>query len=365
MPKYTKRKDGRYATHVVIGTKPDGKPLRRTVYARTIRDLEIKAAELRRQVGLGTLSDDGGITLGEWATQWVKIYKTGIGHSSLEVYEISLRAHIIPAIGHLKLKDVKPFHIQGLANSMSEKGLTRATEKAIMTIKQFLKRAVENGLIPKNPADNIEMPKKQKKQKRALTENERQVFEKADLPLIEKAFLYILMYAGLRRGEILALEWGDVDMEEKTISISKAWTVQGNKGVIKQSPKTKAGNRTIPMTQKMFNVLLDFSKTGQDGFLFPSPSKNPMTLSEFRAFWGNILTSLKSYTGELASDITPHIFRHTYATMLFYAGVDIKTAQYLLGHSSIAVTMEIYTHLDKSKINLAVNKLDEYISSSQ
>ena len=366
MPKYKKRADGRYATHVVIGAKPDGKPLRKTIYAKTQRGLEEKAAELRRQVTAGTLTNDGGITLGQWTNEWLKTYKTGIAPSSFEVYEVSLRAHIIPALGHLKLKEIKPFQVQVLINTMNKKGLTRATEKAAMTIRQIFKRAVENGLIAKSPADVLEMPKKVKKQKRALTDAEINAFEDAELDLRERCFLLVMLHAGLRRGEALALTWDDININNKTISISKTWTVQGNKGVIKQSPKTKAGNRTIPMTDKLFGIIRDFSEAAHEGYLFASSSCNPMLLSEFRTFWDGISGKLELSLGEkLLDDVTPHIFRHTYATTLFYAGVDVKTSQYLLGHSSIAVTMEIYTHLDKSKVNEAAEKLNQFLSGSQ
>ena len=365
--KYKKRADGRYATHVTIGTKSDGRPQRKTVYAKTMRELEEKAAELRRQVGAGSIVDDGGITVGQWAYEWLKTYKTGIAPSSFEVYEVSLRAHIIPALGHMKLKNVKPFHVQGLINAMSGKGLTRATEKAAMTAKQLFNRAVENGLITKSPAVVLEMPTKVKREKRALSEVEKNAFESAALDLTEKAFVLTMLYAGLRRGEVLALTWDDIDIDKKTISISKTWTVHGNEGVIKPSPKTKAGNREIPMTGNLHSSIknLHASQAGSRNYLFTS-SGNPMTLSEFRAFWKRISEKLALSLGtDLSKDVTPHIFRHTYATMLFYAGVDIKAAQYLLGHSSVAVTMEIYTHLDKSKLSTAADKLDEYISSSQ
>lgn len=129
--KYKKRPDGRYMTHVIVGTQEDGKPKRKTVYARTIRELEEKAAELRRQVSTGTLITDESVLVSTWADEWLNTYKSSVEYNTRRMYEMVIRAHIKPNIGMLKLKDVRPHHIQKMIN---EKGATRTAEKIVITV---------------------------------------------------------------------------------------------------------------------------------------------------------------------------------------------------------------------------------------
>jgi len=369
--KYKKRADGRYCTHVVIGVKPDGKPQRKTIYAKTIRELEEKAAELRRQVGTGTIVKDGGMTVSEWAQEWLRTYKMGSGSKTYSMYETMVRVHIVPTLGHIKLRDIRPFHVQRLINEMRNKGLTRATEQAALSLKQIFRRAVENNIMAKSPAELIELPKKVKPKKRAIKDSERIAFESAILDAKSRAFYCVLLYAGLRRSEALSLNWADIDFDANTVRVSKAWTNHGNKTWIKPMPKSDAGNRDIPMPEALFLALKAHRMTARDEIVFPSAAGELMTVTVYRRFWGKIADGLNTALGGapdnwiLPSDITPHIFRHSYATMLFYAGVDVKTAQYLLGHSTLAMTMDIYTHLDKGKVGGAADKIDSYISSSQ
>ena len=369
--KYKKRADGRYCTHVVIGAKPDGGPQRKTIYAKTIRELEEKAAELRRQVGKGTVVQGGSISVNDWGQEWLSAYKSGVSGKTYSMYKSTLTAHIIPSIGRMRLKDVRPFHLQQLITSMQGKKLTRTINHTVLTLKQMFKRAVENNLLERNPVDLIDAPKRHKPTKRALTAEERASFEAAPLPPIERAFLLMLMYTGLRRGEVLALTWSDINMQAKTVSVSKTWSSDGNKAWIKPSPKSAAGNRDVPMPESLYDTIEALRSTATSDFLFPSSKGTLMSETVYRRFWVRIADALNTSLGGtsaqrvLRSDVTPHIFRHTYATMLFYAGIDIKTAQYLLGHSSITMTLDIYTHLDKGKVSEAAVKLNNFVSSSQ
>jgi len=355
----------------VIGKKQDGSAQRKTVYGKTIRELEEKAAELRRQVGAGTVAQDGGITTGEWAWMWLKTYKTNVEHNTFYMYENAIKTHIIPAIGHIKIKNIRPFHMQHIINGMKEKGKTKITIITAQTLKQIFKRAVENSLLYKNPAEFIEVPKKTRAKKRALNDNEKACVISAELDIKMRAFLYVLLYAGLRRGEALALSWSDIDFSAKTITVSRTWIHNKNRPAIKPVPKSEAGNRIIPMPALLCEALDVLLANASQDLVFVSAKGEMMSEAAYRRFWEQIAKRLNTALGGndkmwiLPADITPHIFRHTYATMLFYAGVDMKTAQYLLGHSTLAMTMDIYTHLDKSKTNTAIGKIDTYLASSQ
>jgi len=369
--KYKKRKDGRYCTHVVIGTKEDGKTLRKTLYATTIRELEERVSEIRRQASMGTIVNDEGITVSEWAEEWFHTYKPGVSYRTQKMYRSVIDAHIIPAMGQMKIKDVRPHNIQHLINTKHSEGLTRAVEKISLTLKQIFKKAVENSLIAKNPAESTELPKILRPKKRALTDEEKEYIQIADLDIKSRAFLYVILYAGLRKGEALALMKKDIDLNRKTISIDKSLLIKGNAPEIKMSPKSEAGNRLIPLPDVLVGILTEYLPTVESLYVFPAASGKLMSDASYRGFWEKIAKRLNKAAGGnenfivLSKDITAHIFRHTYATMLYYAGVDVKTAQYLLGHSGINVTMGIYTHLDENKTMGAADKINDLLSSSQ
>ena len=369
--KFTKRADGRYATSVTMGVDENGKPQKKIVYAKTIRELEQKAAELRKQISEGTAVEGGDTLMRNWAGDWLDTYKPNKEGNTYAMYETVVRLHIIPEIGHLKLKDVRPHHVQQLINSQIANGLKRTHEQTLMTLKQMFKRAIENNMLVKNPADLVEKQRKTKPKKRALTDEERIAVEQADLDIKCRAFVYVLLYAGLRRGEAIALTRKDIDMSKKTISVDKTWTTVKGKVSIKPMPKTDAGNRTIPMPAELYHVMQEHLSLAKQSQVFPSAKGEVMSESSFKRFWGKIERRLNIALGGsstlqiLSEDVTPHIFRHTYATMLYYAGVDVKAAQYLLGHSSITITLEIYTHLDASKVADTASKIDLYLSGSQ
>jgi len=140
---------------------------------------------------------------------------------------------------------------------------------------------------------------------------------------------------------------------------------------MKPMPKSAAGYRTIPIPVDVVSRIKNYleKRDKRSILLFPSSSGGVMSQTSFRHFWEKIIKAVEKNIPQgdhikifnVNNDITPHTFRHTYATMLFYAGVDIKTAQYLMGHSSIQVTMDIYTHLDKEQINASAGKLENYV----
>jgi integrase len=284
------------------------------------------------------------------------------------MYENVIDNHIIKELGHMKLKDLKPFHIQGLINSRKAQGLTRTLEIIKLALKQMFDQAIENELMIKNPAKKIEMPSKEKIPKRSLTDDEMKIVKSAKLTQKERAFVFVLLYAGLRRGEALALTKKDIDFKTGVIRINKNISYKDGKPELKNYPKTEAGLREVVIVDKLKEVLKPYVESLKDLIVFqPQTSKGYMTESSFRTMWEKIWRSWNKAAGGkhnvIAFDkkVTPHILRHTYATMLYYAGVDIKQAQYLLGHSSAEVTLNIYTHLDK-KQSAPTEKLNAYLA---
>lgn len=382
MSKYKKRPDGRYATSAIIGYDENGKPKRKTIYGRTIMELDKKVADFKSLQNKGIVINDGGMTIQQWSEKWLELYKADKAYNTYQMYRRTVDNHIIPALGNVRLNALKKHHIQELLNNIVQSGHQRTAELVRLTMQQIIKQAIIEEYIYKDVTVGLSLPKKQKPEKRALSDAEKALIQKAELNQKERTFIDLLYYTGIRRGEALALMASDIDFVNKKIIINKNLVMKDNISEIKQSPKTEAGNREVPMPDKLLASLKDYMTSINSLYLFTMQNKNLMTSSSFRRFWDNILDKINIAAGGekykrkdlqtdkektplqlIANDITPHMLRHTYATNLYYAGIDIKTAQYLLGHSSIQMTMDIYTHLDNSKISNSADKLNAFFDS--
>jgi integrase len=185
----------------------------------------------------------------------------------------------------------------------------------------------------------------------------------------------LLLYCGLRRGELIALTWNDVSLKNKSINVNKAVVFGNNKAII-QSPKTDSGVRTIPIPDTILDALR-FARKGADSTMVcPAADGGIMSQIAFKRAWESYKHYLNIQAGgrdksrsnpklTVIDNITPHMFRHTYATILYNAGVDVKSAQRFLGHADINVTLKIYTHLSEQKKAEAVAALNNHLSGKE
>ena len=382
MAKYKKRPDGRYATSTIIGYDENGKPKRKILYGRTIMELDKKIADFKSLQNKGIVIDDGGMTVQQWSEKWLQLYKADKAYNTYMMYKRTVDNHITPNLGAIRLSALKKHQIQELLNNIVQSGHQRTAELVKLTLQQIIQQAIIEEYVYKDITIGLSLPKKERPDKRALTDAEKALIQKADLNPKERAFVDLLYYTGVRRGEALALMVSDIDFVNKTVKISKNLVMKDGVSEIKPSPKTEAGNREIPMPEQLFSSLTNYITEVNSLYLFTMQNGDLMTSSSFRRFWDNILDKLNIAAGGekytrpdlqkdkskvpirlIADDITPHMFRHTYATSLYYAGIDIKTAQTLLGHSSIQMTMDVYTHLDQTKILSAGDKLNAFFDS--
>ena len=349
MAKYSKRADGRYCTTITVTL--DGEKKKKTVYGKTIREVDDKVAELRALSNKGVVVDDRSTTLEELAEHWLSRKKIEVELNTYAGYENCVKVHILPKIGKLRLKDLKKHHLQDLLTALVAEGKTATAQKVRVTLGQLVDEAVENEYIFKDIAKTLSVPRAQKTKKRALTDEEVALLSVAQLPLKQRAFIDTIQYTGVRRGEALALTPDDVDTVNKKITINKTVVFEKNQSFIKPRTKSDEGMRTLPIPDKLNEELKELISDSPE-YLFSQQNGKQMTRTGFRRFWEQIEKNIEKSTGQtLPKDVTPHIFRHTYATKLFSAGVDVKTAQYLLGHASVQVTLGIYTHLEKQNID--------------
>jgi len=356
-PKYKKRADGRYCTHVKIGVDSDGKSQRKTVYAKTIRELEEKAAELRRQVGIGAVVDSGNTTLGEWADLWLRTYKAGVEYNTLQMYKFTVENYVKAYLGNIKLKDVKTMHLQQVINENQDKPET--LRKFRLTIVQIFEQAIINDMVVKNPAKGIKLPPVRKSTKRrALTEQEIEIIKTLSLDIKTQCFVYLLLYTGMRKSEILALTKSDIDRKRMEITVNKTLVFKVNQSEIKNTTKTSTGMRTLRILAPLKDVLFAYMDSINTDLLFTTMKGATFTDTAYRRMWAKFECAMGT------KEITAHIFRHNFATMLYEADVDVKAAQTMMGHKNIQMMHDIYTHLGKTRMDKSLDKLDNYVSSS-
>ena len=369
-PKRKKRKDGRYMEQIKIGYQDSGKIKYKSIYGRTLAELEMRVTEFKSNFFKGIIIDDKNLTVKEWGNQWIALYKSGKEVDTYSMYEYTLKNHIYPSLGFAKIKDIKTHHIQELLNQKHQEGLTRTLELIVLTLNQMFKKAIRAKLIYENPCEDVEMPSLPKRAKRALTIQEMEYILEANLSLKQRAYLYTLLFSGVRRGESLALERINVDLKEQFVSVKNTLKETKAKGVyIKPYPKSTSGFRTLRIPKILSNILEEYTSSVNSVYLFPAAKTNtPMTKSSFIKFWNGIIKELQLVVDKLneerdefnkltlSKDITPHLFRHTYATLLYYSKMDIKLAQYRLDHSSIQMTLDIYTHLDTANDGVSLYK---------
>ncbi len=263
-------------------------------------------------------------------------------------------------LGEMPIGNIKTTHIQKCLNTRGQNSQSDI-DKVYMAIKDCFAKAEANGLIQKNPANYLEKPKGYKNQRRTLTQEEKNIF----YIVINKhqfgLFFAIMLGCGLRPGEVRALTWNDIQGDNINVrsAIKKGTGTPGE-------PKSKAGFRTIPMPNWLCEIISKQIKSV--GYIFGGTA--PISEKRLTRAWQSFhrLMDLeggaKTYRNKvvihsplIGQDLTPYYLRHTYATSLAENGIDIKTAQYLLGHSTITMTAQIYTHVTPKMLDTAREKI--------
>lgn len=375
MAKYKKRKDGRYCTHVELGKTEDGKRNRVTLYANTITELDLLKADALLNANKGTLSKQKNLLFKDYKDIWYAGKKVALEHATILMYDNALN-HCEP-LYNLPIFSITKSDIQEIFNSTTDK--PRTCQKIKITLNQIFESAIDDEIIYKNPCKNLTLPKYTKKDKRVLTANEDKLSDLADFSPREACYVRLIKYYGLRKEEALALTKEDFNFKINTISINKAIVFISNQPVIKDT-KSKAGNRNLRMLSKDIEFFRNYLNSLDTIYLFTSIQSGKLLSSiSYRRMFEAITNKMNNKADELnekhteehpedkqlpythVEGLTAHIFRHNYCTTLYHAGIKIKEAAYLMGHSSTKVTMEIYTHLDHTlTLDETTNKLEAY-----
>lgn len=334
----------------------DGK--RYDITANSKDELLKKKYNRLRDLEEGKITICSTMPLSKWTEQCLTIYKVNVAEETLAGTRYRLNKHLLESLGHMPLKSIKPAHLQKIINENDGMSFSHI-KKLMQEINFIFDRAVDNDLINSNPAAKLVTPQYYKGTRRALSEVEsRHFLQVCD---VDDGFrLFELMYyCGCRPGEAIKCIGKDIEMVNHVPQLH----IRGT--------KTVNSDRYVPIPDVLFAKV----KNTQP-FAPIAPNRSGKTHSESsydRATEHlkrnmNISMGCKLYRNQLippfplAGDFVPYCLRHTYCTNLAKSGVDIRTAQKLMGHSSIQITADIYTHVDQSQIIAAAKQINDFFT---
>ena len=323
-----KRKDGLWQEQMTV--MDGGRKRQKYFYGRTKKEVLQKIRDFQEDQERGPLFETV-------ADEWWDMHEPTLAYNTTKPYRPAIR-RAKEHFGKTYIRQIKPTDVNRfLMDFVRDQHAAQKTAKTqLMVINLICKYATANGYIPLNPARDISVP-------RGLSHETRDIASDLDIQRIKERtdctfgmFAYWILYTGLRRGELLALTWKDVDVKTRTITVNKSVYHINNVPMVKD-PKSSAGTRTVPLMDK----LLEKIKPGR-GLVFPGPSGGHIKEMEFKRLW-------YAYAKESGVTCSPHQIRHAYATMLYEIDIEVKDAQQLLGHAYATTTQDIYTHIRNSR----------------
>jgi integrase len=364
----SRRKDGRWEGRYYVPTE-DG-PKRKVIYGKTRAEVSEKLTKALSDRANGIVYDNENITIGEYLDVWLKGSVYGSVRQSTYDRDTNLvNNHVKPVLGSLKLKKLNSAHVQNFYRNRLDTGLSASTVRKIHDIlRRGLAQAVDWHLTQRNVADVVKPPRPVPKEIVALSADEtRRLLDAAAEDRLEA--LYVLaVHTGMRQGEMLALRWQDVDIENAVLSVRRTLTRRGGKIAFGQ-PKTKKSRRSIRLTPQAVDALRahlerqlrDMEILGdhyQDqGLIFTTDTGAPINPSNLRQ---------RSFTPLLKRAGLPHMrfhdLRHTCATLLLSRGVHPKFVQELLGHATIAITLDTYSHVIPSMGDATAKAMEDALA---
>jgi integrase len=347
------RSDGRWCAVLDLGYV-QGKRRRKVAYGKTRKEAGEKLRTLQQQQQAGVNLAAERQTVEQYLTYWHQHHVTGShADSTIIDYRNAITLHIVPSIGHVRLDKLSPQHIHAMITDMRDSSAPGSVAYYFRVLHAALDRAVKLGLIARNPADAVDRPQPGDSPARAVTRDDEQLIFKL-LKQEQHRLQYLFLLAiktGLRKGELLALLWADIDFEQATLTV--------------KAGKTKASRRTLSLPTMLISALrshwsfqaterLACERWQEQGLVFPNSSGKPLYASGLDVAW----KAVQQRAG-IESPYRFHDLRHTCATRLAEAGEHPRVAMEILGHASIRTTMEIYTHVSSQSQREALERLSK------
>lgn len=383
MGRVKKRADGRYCVQIYLGRDEAGKKQYKSLYARSVSELKEKETAVRLQLGRGLDVLSQRDSFSTWADDFLRLksaaqitdrQKENYRHT-VDVWKDELHGY---EIGQVRADDVERVLV-----GLQEAGFAARTISFYRsTVHQIMQRAVGR-VISSNPVDLVHLtePGHQAEQRRALTDEEQHWIW--DTPHRGQPVAVIMMLSGLRRGELAALTWDDVDLRGRTITVNKTMEYPPNQPPkLRLLTKSAAGMRTVDIPQRLADYMATMPR--DNVLVIHTTQGRIMTATAWEALWKSYMRLLNiKYGARTMADmermkkpgqrkfdmtippITMHWLRHTFCTLLYLAGVDVVQACAQMGHADVSTTLRIYTHLDAIHKRKSVDKLDLYLSGKR
>lgn len=328
-------KQKRFATHI---TAANGKRVYLCAGSKEELDKKVLQAKIAMHSGVDITCD---FTFEEYALSWLKAYKSppNVSEHSYLLIEANMRNHVLPFFGAMRLRDVKPMHIQLFITGMS--GYSKSLQsKCLQIVKGVFLSAVEDGLLVKTPVSQKHKPAgEEPEEPEPLTDEQAAELLGNLRGKRPYAFVLIALTTGMRRGEILGLLWSDVDLDRNIIHVrhNLSFACNSNHAEVSDRLKTPTSYRDIPISPVLREFLLTMDRSTYT--VIHTKDGGVLSKASFR--------TMQETINRLAPDglnCHPHLFRHTFTTQCIEKGLDPTEVQHLLGHKDISVTMGVYNH---------------------
>jgi len=343
-----KRKNGSFQAIVYAGRDANGKQLFKYVTHESERECKRLARQIEQELDEGTFVHIENIKVTKWIDEWLKLNKERLSPSTFALYRTYQKIHYEPFFDRFKLSQLNEIHIKQFMNEKL-KTMSRASVKRLMSA---LKKILEDAMKHKNPAREIKLPREEKYVPKVLTDQEMQQIHDAVRGTRDEPIILLAAWCGLRRGEIFALKWNDVDWDRGRLRVDESYCLTEENVYVDKRPKSENGIREVVVPEYLLNLLdgLRKSKTkkgaGRENVVELDSGKNKKP--DHRIF-GMRPDSYSSYFAELVREkglpkIRFHDLRHYHASWLYARGVPDQYAAQRLGHD-IKILKSIYQHL--------------------
>ena len=388
IPRYSKVQVNGYEYYKTDIEDADGKRI--ILYGKTREEVYDKEMAALEQIDSATFRRNSP-TVAEYCEKWLLMQSVHVRATTLTDYTSKVRRHIIGELGEKRMAEVTLDDIQLALVPVSKKSAS-VYKSVVILYKSIFRAAKESHVIDINPTIYLKakgggVPQEERQ---ALTDEQVERLLDAIRGLPPYVFVMLGLYAGLRREEILALQWDSVylDMDAPYLTVRRAWHTEHNRPVILTELKTKAAERNIPLLDCLAECLKEAKKKSTSDYVVANRDGEPLSYTQFKRLWQYIVTrsvkersyyryedgkrvkhTVKPVLGEKAAhngkvvysldfDVTPHMLRHTYITNLIHSSVDPKTVQYLAGHESSRITMDIYAKVKYNRPDQLAGILD-------
>lgn len=321
--------------------------------------------DTRYKLNRNMITQNNNFTVAEWVSFYLDNYKKNIVKAkTYDNYDYIYRCHIKDNIGDIKLDKIRPDTMQQLYNQLRNNGLSSSTiHKVHVLLNQSFEQAIRNNLIYSNPCKATNLPKSSTRHVIAMSNTEQTAFELQCTNTTHHNLFVFLLNTGLRRGEAMALSWNDIDFTTKTITVNKTVSVVSNREAdpadkktmtIIDTAKTESSMRTVPINKKAERILLlQKSNPCNDFYVFSTTNGKILTARNIHRSFHALLSK-----ADLPDTYTIHSLRHTFATRLLEKGANIKVISDILGHASIQITLDTYSHVMPNFKHEVISLLD-------